>query len=174
MPETCNQVQTYVESHVGMCVRRHHAGPPRHRPGSTAVRPQRTQFRVSDAAPADGRRSAAYPDTGAPLACGNQSRFDGVRPLVTGNGRVCADSAAARLRCLEDGGGGISWRAGPAGQAAWSGPARVPPGAPIRAALLVWENRRCDPRSPCALRRRTGRRRRSGAPPRSCARASGR
>ena len=25
----------------------HHAGPPRHRPGSTAVRPQRTQFRVS-------------------------------------------------------------------------------------------------------------------------------
>ena len=33
--------------------------------------------------------------------------------------------------------------------------------ASIRAALLVWEgNRRCDPRSPRALRRRTGRRRR--------------
>jgi hypothetical protein len=29
-------------------------------------------------------------------------------------------------------------------------------GAPIRAALLVWENRCCDPRSPCALCRRTG------------------
>ena len=32
---------------------------------------------------------------------------------------------------------------------------RVRPGVPIRAALLVWEKRRCDPRSPCALRRRT-------------------
>ena len=43
----------------------------------------------------------------------------------------------------------------------------------LRAALLVWENRRCDPRSPCALCRRTGRGRRLGAPPHSCARASG-
>ena len=89
----------------------HHAGPPRHRPGSTAVRPQRTQFRVSDAAPAGGRRSAAYPDTGAPLACGNQTRFDGVRLLVTGNSRICPDSAAARLRCKENGFGSLAAQA---------------------------------------------------------------
>jgi hypothetical protein len=32
-----------------------------------------------------------------------QTRFDGVRPLVTGNSRICPDSAAARLRCGENG-----------------------------------------------------------------------
>ena len=45
----------------------------------------------SDSASADGRRSAVYPDTGAPLVCGNQTRFDGVRPLVIGNSRICPD-----------------------------------------------------------------------------------
>jgi len=33
--------------------------------------------------------------------CGNQTRFDGVRPIATGNGWICPGSAAARLRCLE-------------------------------------------------------------------------
>ena len=65
----------------------------------------------------DGRRGAGYLDAGAPLACGNQARFDGVRPLVTGNSRICPDSAAARLRCGENG-VDMSCRAGPAGQAA--------------------------------------------------------
>ena len=62
-------------------------------------------------------------------------------------------------------------RTGPVGQAARTSPTAArrrlcgwpstTRRAPIRAALLVWEgNRRCDPRSPRALRRRTGRRRR--------------
>ena len=54
---------------------------------------------------AGGGRSAAYPDTGAPLVCGNQTRFGGVRLLANGNSRICPDSAVARLRCLENGGG---------------------------------------------------------------------
>ncbi len=55
-------------------------------------------------APADGRRSAAYPDTGAPLACGNQTQCDGVRQnrqALSGEG---PDSAVARLRCHETSG----------------------------------------------------------------------
>ena len=40
-------------------------------------------------------------DTVAPLVCGDQTGFDGVRLLVTGNGRICPESAGARLRCLE-------------------------------------------------------------------------
>ena len=55
-------------------------------------------------APAGGRHSAAHPDTGAPLVCSNQTRFDGVRPPVIENGRICPDWAAARLRCPETSG----------------------------------------------------------------------
>ena len=33
--------------------------------------------------------------------CANQTERDGVRPLVTGNRRICPDSAVARLRCEE-------------------------------------------------------------------------
>src|ERR1700755_1807989 len=44
--------------------------------------------------------------TPVPFWCAvNQAQFDGVRPPVTGNSEFVPDSAAARLRCLEYGGG---------------------------------------------------------------------
>ena len=50
---------------------------------------------------ADGRRSAAYPDTGTPLAYGNQTQCDGIRQNRQALPREGPDSAGARLRCQE-------------------------------------------------------------------------
>jgi len=60
-----------------------------------------------------------YPDTGAPPTCGNQTRCDGVRPLVTGNSRICPDSAAARLRVVENSAGISCSPNRPSWHAAW-------------------------------------------------------
>lgn len=51
------------------------------------------------------------PDTVAPLACGNQTQRDGVRQnrqALSGEG---PDSAAARLRCKENGFGSLAAQA---------------------------------------------------------------
>jgi hypothetical protein len=82
-----------------------------------------------------------------------------------GNSLIYPDSSVARLRCQENGGGIPCWpsRSGWTSRLKRTSPrlrggdyytmlAEYPPSVPIRAALLVWENR-CDLRSPCALRR---------------------